>query len=300
MADAEPLEMRRRTKDRKECAAAPCLFAKRAYTRRSLMKYDVTVSIVNYNDYTRTREAIRSLLDYTENIKYKIYVIDNASSDGSAERIASEFPMISVIFCDRNLGYGAANNLVIPKIDSNYHLVMNPDIVFRDNAIGELFEFMQENPDVGICCPAMYYLDGRPQPLPKRNPKFVYLVANRLPGYRLEKYRREYRMLDCDLGGPTDVEFVTGSFMFMRTDLFKEAGGFDERYFMYFEDADLTREIAKRARAVYVPDVGVLHGYKRISAKRPRYFLIHVSSMFKYFFKWRKSPLLQAQSAGGA
>lgn len=264
------------------------------------MKYDVTVSIVNYNDYQRTREAIRTLLEHTEGLKYKLYVIDNASADGSAERLASEFPMISVVFCDRNLGYGAANNLVLRRLDSTYHLVMNPDIVFRDNAIGQLFDYMESNPEVGICCPAVYYLNGTPQALPKRNPRFSYLVANRLPGYRLERYRREYRMLDRDLRRPTEIEFVSGCFMFMRTALFKEAGGFDERYFMYFEDADLTREISKRAKAMYIPSAGVLHGYKRSSAKRLRYLVIHINSMFKYFFKWGKANLPQpAQSLPG-
>ena len=261
------------------------------------MKYDVTIGIVNFNDYQRTREAIRTLLEYTKDIKYKIYVIDNASSDGSAERIANEFPTISVIFCDRNLGYGAANNLVLPRIDSTYHLVMNPDIVFQDNAIGQMFQYMQDHQDIGICCPAVYYLNGRPQALPKRNPKLKYLLANRIPGYRLEQYRREYRMLDRDLRSPTDIEFVSGCFMFMRTDLFKEASGFDERFFMYFEDADLTRRLATRARAVYVPDISVLHGYRRSSAKRPRYLLIHIASMFKYFFKWRANGAKASMSA---
>lgn len=264
------------------------------------MKHDVTVSIVNYNDYQRTREAIQTLQEHTDGVTYKIYVVDNASADGSAERIASEFPLISVIFCDRNLGYGAANNLVLPMVDSNYHLVMNPDIVFRDNAIGQLFDYMQEHPDVGICGPAMYYMNGEPQALPKRNPRFRYLVSNRMPGYRLEKYRREYRMLDRDLRRPTEIEFVSGSFMFMRTELFKEAGGFDERYFMYFEDADLSRELAKRAKVMYIPQVGVLHGYKRSSAKRPKYFVIHVSSMFKYFIKWGRSAPAHGQALPGA
>ena len=253
------------------------------------MKYDVTIGIVNYKDYPRTHEAIRSLVEYTQGVKYKIYVIDNASRDGSAERLANEFPQISVIFCDRNMGYGKANNLVSPHIDSAYHLVMNPDVVVRDDVLKELFDFMQAHPDVGMCTPATYYLNGNPQPLPKRNPRLRYVVANRMPIPHYEEYRREYRMLDEDLSGVTDIEFVTGCFMFMRTALFKEQGGFDPRYFMYFEDADLTREIKKRARVVYVPQSGILHGYQRRSAKRLRYFIIHSLSMLRYFFKWRRT-----------
>lgn len=254
------------------------------------MKYDVTISIVNYNDYKRTREAICSLQEHTRGVKYKIYVIDNSSGDGSAERLAGEFPTISVIFCDRNLGYGGANNLVLPRIDSLYHVVMNPDVLLRDDALRTLFDYMQEHPDVGLCGPAVYYLNGAVQPLPKRNPRLSYLIANRVPISRFEPLRREYKMLDRDLSKPTEVEFVSGCFMFMRTALFREAGGFDDRYFMYFEDADLTREIAKRAKVMYVPEAAILHGYRKSSAKKLKYLTIHISSMFKYFFKWRNVP----------
>jgi GT2 family glycosyltransferase len=252
------------------------------------LKYDVTVGIVNYNDYQRTREAVRSILERTRNLKIKIYVIDNASKDGSAERIAGEFKAISVVFCDRNLGYGTANNLVFDRIDSDYHAVVNPDIVLKSNALKQLYDFMQANLDVGVCMPAVCFLNGQPQNLPKRNPRLKYLVANRLPLKRLEKYCREYKMLDEDLTKVKDIEFVSGCFMFCRTNLLRETGGFDERYFMYFEDADLTRTIRKRARAVRVPGVTVYHDYRRMSAKKFRFLSIHILSMFKYFLKWRK------------
>ncbi|MDL2237030.1 glycosyltransferase family 2 protein [Christensenellaceae bacterium OttesenSCG-928-K19] len=252
------------------------------------MKYDVTVGIVNYNDYIRTREAVRSILEQTRGVKIKIYVIDNASSDGSAERIANEFSAISIIFCDRNLGYGAANNLVIGLVDSDYHAVVNPDIVLRSDALKELYDFMQENKDVGLCIPAIHYLNGDPQHLPMRDPKLKYLIARRLPLKRLEKHRRHYCMLDENLSEVTDIEFASGCFMFARTALLKETGGFDERYFLYFEDADLSRTIRKRARVVCVPSVKVYHDYMRTSAKKLKYLSIHILSMFKYFLKWRK------------
>lgn len=254
------------------------------------MKYDVTVSIVNYNDYKRTRQAILSLLEQTRGVRFKIYVIDNASGDDSAERLASEFPMVSFIFSDKNLGYGGANNLVLPRIESLYHVIMNPDVLLCDDVLKILFDYMQAHLDVGMCGPAVYFLNGAPQPLPKRNPKLSYLLANRIPGSRLERLRREYKMLDHDLTKPTEVEFISGCFMFVRTALLREAGGFDDRYFLYFEDADLTREIAKRSKVMYVPAASILHGYRKSSAKRLKYLAIHVSSMLKYFFKWRKVP----------
>ncbi len=258
------------------------------------MGYDVTVSIVNYNDYARSKEAIRSIIEQTRGIKYQIYVIDNASSDGSAERLAGEFPSISVVFCDRNLGYGAANNLVIRRIDSEYHAVVNPDIVIKSNVLRQLYDYMEQHQDVGVCMPAIRHMDGSPQYLPKRDPKLKYLIANRSPvkSKKVEARCRYYKMMDEPQDEVMDIEFVSGCFMFVRTNLIKEAHGFDERFFMYFEDADLTRTIRKRARAVAVPDAVVYHDYARQSAKKMKFLFIHIMSMFKYFLKWRKDEKL--------
>ena len=132
------------------------------------MKYDVTVSIVNYNNYEKARQAIRTLLENTHGIRVKIYLIDNASKDGSAVRLADEFSALSVVFSDKNLGFGAGHNLVLDLIDSDFHAFVNPDIVLHSDILTELTDFMRKNPDVGMCTPAIRYTNGDPQHLPKR------------------------------------------------------------------------------------------------------------------------------------
>ncbi len=251
------------------------------------MKYDVTVSIVNYNDYDRARKAIASILEYTHGVRVKIYLIDNASKDASAVKLADEFPAISVIFSDKNLGFGAGHNLVLPLIDSDFHAIVNPDIILSSDILTELAEFMHKNPDIGLCAPAIHYMDGQPQYLPKRTPKLKYLIANRAPLRRWEQHRQHYKMLDEDLSGVTDIEFASGCFLLARTALLQFVGGFDERYFMYFEDADLSRTLRKNFRVVYYPFAYVYHDYSRTSAHSLKYLMIHVFSMFKYFWKWR-------------
>ena len=86
-----------------------------------------------------------------------------------------------------------------------------------------------------------------------------------------------------------DVDFVTGCFMFMRTELFKKVGGFDERYFMYIEDADLAREIKRYARAVHYPGAKAVHEWSRADTRNMKLLGAHISSVFKYFRKWKKS-----------
>ncbi len=251
------------------------------------MKYDVTVSIVNYNNYEKARQAIRTLLEYTHGVRMKIYLVDNASKDDSAVRLADEFSAIGVVFSDKNLGFGAGHNLVLDLIDSDFHAIVNPDIILHSDILAELTGFLRKNPDIGLCTPAVRYTNGDPQYLPKRNPKLKYLIANRTPGKKWENLRRHYKMLDEDLTEVTDIEFASGCFLLVRTELFKQIGGFDERYFMYFEDADLSRMALQTARVVFYPYDYVVHDYARSSAHSLRYLLIHIGSMFKYFWKWR-------------
>ncbi|MEG0914406.1 MAG: glycosyltransferase family 2 protein [Christensenellaceae bacterium] len=254
------------------------------------MDIDVTVGIVNYNDYNSAKEAIRSIIENTHEVKVKIYLVDNDSKDKSGQRLADEFSQINVIFSDKNLGYGAAHNLMLDKIDSEFYAIVNPDIVLDQDVLAQLCSFMRKNQDIGMCTPKILYTNGDVQYLPKRNPKLKYLIANRLPLKRYEQMRKHYKMTDEDLTKPIDVEFVTGCFMFARTEVLRAVHGFDERYFMYFEDADLTRTIRNTGlRTVYTPDTYVYHDYSRASAKKLKFLMIHIFSMFQYFIKWRKN-----------
>ena len=93
-------------------------------------------------------------------------------------------------------------------------------------------------------------------------------------------------MLDCDLSNPLDIQNATGCFMFIRTKLFKELGGFDKRYFMYFEDSDLTRAVNVKNRTVYYPEATVYHEWGRESKKNFKLKLVQINSMINYFMKW--------------
>jgi GT2 family glycosyltransferase len=249
-----------------------------------------TASIVNYNDLENTQNAVRSILAHTKETDFRLFVVDNSADPKSADNLTAMFPQIEVIRSGRNDGFGAAHNLVIGRIDSAYHAIINPDITVESDVIGKMAAFFDENPDVGIACPATFFPDGRPQLLPKRDPSLKYLAASRLPFGWAKRTRAHYIMADEDLTRVKDVEFVTGCFMFARTGLLKKVGGFDERYFLYMEDADLTREIRRYARAVYVPSIKVIHDWNRKSARSIKYFTIHIASVLKYLKKWKKDP----------
>lgn len=247
----------------------------------------VTGSIVTYNNISTIAKTLETLFGETKDIDFKLYVLDNGSSDGTPEYIEKNYPDVTVIRSGKNVGFGAGHNIIINQIESKYHAVINPDIVLNQNAVKKMADYMDENPDIGLLSPRICFPDGRDQILGKRNPHLKYLVASRLRGDEPSKLLKEYAMLDCDLSKPTEIENATGCFMFIRTDILKSIGGFDDGFFMYFEDADLARRINEVSKCVYYPDAVVNHVWGRDSKRNFKLMLVHINSMLRYFRKWK-------------
>ncbi len=251
------------------------------------MKNMVTGSIVTYNNMSTIDMTLKTLYEFTQDIDFKLYVVDNNSTDGTVEHIKTNYPQVEVIAQGVNSGFGAGHNVAIDLIDSKYHVVINPDIVFVENAIKKMTEYLDDNEDIGVLSPKICYPDGKEQILGKKDPHFKYILASRLRGDEPGKLLKEYAMLDCDLSKPTEIENASGCFMVFRTSVLKKIGGFDKRYFMYFEDADITREARKYSKAVYYPNAVVSHVWNRDSKHNFKLLAIHVQSMFKYYLKWK-------------
>lgn len=253
-----------------------------------MTKPKVSACIVNYRCARKTREAIRTLLEQTRGVDLTVYIVDNDSGDGSLEALKAEFPGIVAIQNPKNKGFGYGHNAVLPLLESDYHCVVNPDITLDRDAVSELCAYLAEHPDVGIVTPEIRFPSGEIQIIGKRNPTFFALFGRHLCKDKLKGVVEHYQMLDEDLSRPIDIQFATGCFFVIRTEVFRQIGGFDERYFMYFEDMDITRKTIEQAglRAVYYPLTRVYHAWERASAHELKYFIILVLSMFKYFGKW--------------
>ena len=247
----------------------------------------VTGSIVTYNNISTIAKTLETLFGETKDIDFKLYVLDNGSSDGTPEFIEKNYPDVTVIRSGKNVGFGAGHNIIINQVESKYHAVINPDIVLTQNAVKKMADYMDGNPEIGLLSPRICFPDGRDQILGKRNPHLKYLVASRLRGDEPSKLLKEYAMLDCDLSKPTEIENATGCFMFIRTDVLKSIGGFDDGFFMYFEDADLARRINEVSKCVYYPDAVVNHVWGRDSKRNFKLMLVHINSMLRYFRKWK-------------
>ena len=173
--------------------------------------------------------------------------------------------------------------MVLNQEIGKYHFVINPDITISSDVISDMVDYFESNPDVVMAMPKIMNQDGTEQKLPKERPTFKRLFFGRLS----KKIRSEYVWASRDITAPTEIDFCTGCFFCIRGEVFKKLLGFDERYFMYFEDADITREVRRHKRAVYNPDTVVYHVWGRDSKTNYRLLLIHIMSMFKYFLKWK-------------
>ncbi len=249
----------------------------------------LSASIVVYGGAEQAKITVASVLENTKKYPLTLYVIDNASPDDTVQKLR-EISDISLIELKENVGFGCGHNVVLRQNTGKYHAVINPDIELDSDVLAHLVDTLEENPDIALISPKIIGEDGNEQCLPKRHPTFKYLFLGRLSrlGGVFKKIRKEYTRENEIFEGLTDIEFCSGCFFVIRSEVFKQIGGFDRRYFMYMEDADLSHEALKYGRVVFDSTVTVRHLWKRESAKSLKFLLIHLSSAFKYLKKWRK------------
>ena len=245
----------------------------------------LNVSIVLYNHSLR---EITPLVDtlHKSLLVSEIFIIDN--SPISTPKF-NDLP-VNYIFMGKNIGYGAAHNIAIRyTINKNtpYHLVINPDILFETSILTTIEGFMNNNTQIGQLMPKVYYPNGEIQYLCKLLPTPFDLIFRRfLPNNWTEKRTEKFELRTSGYNKMLDVPYLSGCFMFFRTKALKEVGLFDERFFMYPEDIDLTRRIHEKYRTVFFPDVQIVHYHAHSSYINLKMLYIHMVNMVKYFNKW--------------
>lgn len=247
----------------------------------------LTISIVLYNTPT---EQVCSLLSSLILIKipYKLHVIDN--SPESSLNVYFQNTGADYLHLPHNPGYGAAHNVAIERAlrgGISYHIVMNADVSFTTDVITPMIEFMETRPEVGQMMPKVLNPDGSIQRLCKLVPSPFDLFARRFLPFNLqEKFAERFELHEFSYDKRMFVPFLSGCFMLLRLKAIREVGSFDERFFMYAEDIDLTRRVAEKYDTLFFPDCSVVHAHEGASRKSLKMFFIHVFSAIKYFNKW--------------
>lgn len=248
------------------------------------MSKPLSVCIVTYNNEDKAANAVSSVKKHTA-LPYTLFISDNGSTDGTVKAVCNVDSNAVIIENGGNLGFGKAHNKVLGRLDSKYHAVVNPDITIDYDVFSEICEYMDKHPEVVMATPKILSVDGSEQHLPKRLPKLKYLAARRLK--LSKKLADEYTRADEVIDKPIEIDFCTGCFFVIRTEVFEKIGGFDERFFMYFEDTDITVRSKQYGRVMFLPDSHVTHIWEQSSAKSIKYLAIHISSMFKFFWKYK-------------
>lgn len=230
---------------------------------------DVAVIIVNWNTRELLRQCLASVYQHTAGISFDVWVIDNASSDGSAEMVAQEFPQARLIRNAENVGFAKANNQALRQASARYYLLLNSDTVLQDNAVAQMVAFFDAQPTVGIAGTRLLNSDGSWQasfddfprtPLDMLRDKFS-------PSRRM---RWENRLLRRDVSTNFAVDYLIGAVFMIRRDTMQQIGLLDEAFFMYAEDIDWCYRAAQAGWAIYyLGELAVYHYNRGSSQKSP-------------------------------
>jgi len=270
---------------------------------------DLTITMASYNSREVTLRALESIRQETGGLEYEVIVVDNASTDGSADAIARECPWVRLIRSERNLGFAAAQNRALEQSHGRFLLILNSDVLFQGNAAAKLVARLEASgPDAGLAGPQILNPDGSLAPSSRRRMFYPRLlvalsaVNQSFPFGRLLPMRLARRTMGRLLGRmhenfdpPTaaqDVEWIDGMCMLFRREALERIGLFDERYFFDYENADLLIRVRKAGwRIVFDPGISIVHlgGYSR--RKVSRIMIESHRGQLVYFSKYRPDDL---------
>ena len=251
----------------------------------------LSASIVLYNTkIDELKRVIDSYFTYTG--EKQLFLVDNSPTD-SLKEIVKIYPNndIYYIFNNENMGYGKAHNIAIKKsIEQglSYHIILNPDIIIKKGSLEKLTEYMEQHPEVGNIMPKIIYPDGELQYLCKLLPSPIDLIFRRFIPIKnwKEAINKRYELHSFGYDQIMNIPNLSGCFMFLRTEVLKQVGLFDENIFMYLEDIDLNRRIHSKYKTIYYPDATVIHEHQKESYKSKRLLKAHIQSAIYYFNKY--------------
>ncbi len=272
-------------------------------SRNKALRMDLSIVIVNWNARDLLRRCLRSALDHARSITSDVWVVDNASADGSADMVAREFPGVRLIRNARNVGYGAATNEGLRAAAGRYVLVANADVEFVNDGLGEMVRFLDANAKVAALGPKLLNADGTLQPSCFSHIDFAAALGiaagfhNVMPYSWFSRHnpdgglRRFFHFPDHDRVLYPD--WFRAAVVMLRREAMVEAGGYDESFYMYCEEIDLFRRLRKSGwQIAYLPHAEVIHHGEGSSSQVHRSMAVEFwKSLFRISRKFpRESP----------
>jgi len=259
---------------------------------RAVETYDVSVCIVSWNIKELLRDCLNSLKAQAGDVRYETIVVDNASSDGSAEMVRDEFPWVKLVDPKANLGFGRANNLAYKHSSGRWVLLLNPDTVVLDRAIEKLVRFADGHPEAGAVGGRTLKKDGVSLERsccwgsPGLWPLFCKSLGLHIIFKNSAIFNRE-AMDYWQRDSVREVGVITGCCLMIRREVYEQTGGFDDDFFMYAEETDLCWRIRKTGgRLVFCPEAQIIHLVGESAKKATSNRLFHINrALLKLFRK---------------
>ena len=259
----------------------------------------ISAIVLNYRTPEDTLRCVAALERQTIASDLEILIVDNHSGDRSVaafRKLLGEGKRIQIVEMPRNLGYGRANNEGVARAKGEFVLIINPDTTLEPDALEQMVRFLREHPDVGIVGPQLIHPNGKIRDSFRTFPTPMDVFIKRtLLRLFFRKRMGTYLQWGKDPHAVRDVDWVVGACLCMRRDFFRELGGFDPRFFLFFEDTDLCRRCHRAGRrVVYFPRAKAHDSAHRLSSGGlltvflKRTVRIHLVSAFKYFWKWKE------------
>lgn len=254
------------------------------------MPVDVSIIIVSYNTCAILLDCLASIYQWLPSRTSEIIVIDNASTDGSAEAVAQGFPGVLLLRNAENLGFAKANNQGMQRATGKYLLLLNPDTLFVEDTITPLLAFMEQHAEAGMAGCKILNRDGSLQPsyFPLPNLATVLWTALFLDRLvPLNHVNGKWVLQHQPTASPFRVQRLLGAFLFVRREVFKKIGGFDEGFFLYSEEEDLCYRVLQQGWAIYYfPQTPIIHlGGQSAPKADPRAVVYANESKVRFFRK---------------
>jgi len=264
-----------------------------------LNNMDLSFLILNYKTKGLTRNVVKNIFDLKLPYQYEIIVGDN-SNDGTGEMLLElygDLPSLK-FFSFPNRGYGAGNNELAKYATGKYLVILNPDVHILPGTIEKLYQYLEIHPDVALISPQLIYGNGNIQQSCFRYYKIMTPVYRRTFLGKTSAGQKDldrFLMKDVDLTQPQNVDWLMGSFWMLRRTVFEELNGFDEKYFMYFEDTDFCHRLHdKNYQVIYYPLARAVHFHAKESDRGKlwknlfnNFTWIHIKSALRFFKKFK-------------
>lgn len=247
----------------------------------------ITASLVLYHNSQKDVDTV--LNSVLSSPVERLFIVDNSSND-DFKVLEERSERIRYYHNEKNIGYGGAHNIAMReaiKVGAKYHVVVNPDIYFEHGTLETLTDYMDNHPEVGQIMPKVFYPNGDLQYLCKMVPTPMDLIFKRfLPAKLTEKRLHRFQLRFTGYNEIMNVPYLSGCFMFFRVAALEEVGMFDERFFMYPEDIDITRRMHEQYKTIFYPYASIIHAHAAASKTSSKMLKIHITNMVKYFNKW--------------